>query len=74
MEDDPYYWLQYQPYVADLDQRAKLLNDALEKLPPTPSHPSEEDLGLLAEAFNGFAGVRSHLSRDVDGRVVRLDT
>ncbi|KAL7412740.1 pyridoxal phosphate-dependent transferase [Mrakia frigida] len=74
MEDDPYYWLQYQPYVADLDERAKLLDEALGKLPPTPSHPSEEDLGLLAEAFNGFAGVRSHLSRDVDGRVVRLDT
>jgi aromatic amino acid aminotransferase I len=28
----------------------------------------------VAKAFNDFAGVKSYLSRDIDGRVVRVDT
>lgn len=70
----PYFWLQFQPYTPDLPIRqAQLDAHPLPALSPT-SEPDDEDLHVLAEAFNGFAGVRSHLSRDVDGRVVRLDT
>lgn len=34
----------------------------------------EEELYAIAKAFNDYAGVRSFLSRDVEGRVCRLDS
>jgi aromatic amino acid aminotransferase I len=72
MEDDPYYFLQYQPYNADPEKRKALLD--AHQLPPLAATPKEEDVKALAQAWKGFAGVNSYLSRDVDGRVVRLDT
>jgi len=35
---------------------------------------SADDGSEVARVFNDYAGVRSFLSRDVEGRVVRIDT
>jgi DNA-binding transcriptional MocR family regulator len=42
---------------------------------PSPSDTAAEDKATsVAKVFNEYANVRSYLSRDVDGRVVRIDT
>jgi hypothetical protein len=43
-------------------------------MPPVPGNAVEDDALGVAKVFNEYAGVRSYLSRDVDGRVVRIDT
>ena len=104
MEDDPYFFLQFQPvrytidslssavlidsllvltlhafppfsvtqYTADLVER-KQKHDAC-VLPPPVRDPLDDDLAGVVEASNRYAGIKSFLSRDVDGRVVRLDS
>jgi len=42
-------------------------------MPPVSSR-GEEDLKAVVKVYNDYAGVRSYLSRDVDGRVIRMDT
>nr|XP_018259932.1 uncharacterized protein I303_08004 [Kwoniella dejecticola CBS 10117]OBR82090.1 hypothetical protein I303_08004 [Kwoniella dejecticola CBS 10117] len=44
------------------------------KLPPAPENAVEDDAQAVAKVFNDYAGVKSYLSRDVDGRVIRIDT
>jgi hypothetical protein len=68
----PYFWLQFQPYTAD--KVAREAGHAQHQLPPAVVNPLEDDLRAVAEPFNAYANVRSFLSRDVDGRVTRLDT
>jgi DNA-binding transcriptional MocR family regulator len=41
---------------------------------PPLSTDGSDDSQAVAKAFNDYAGVRSYLSRDTDGRVVRIDT
>lgn len=65
IEDDPYFPLQYRSYQ-DKTPRPKL--------PPLAASPAEDDLATIADTFNVYAGIRSFLSRDVDGRVLRIDT
>ena len=72
MEDDPYFSLQFQDYTTDLVKR-KQGHDAC-VLPPPSADPLDDDIDGVVEAFNRYAGIRSFLSRDVDGRVVRLDS
>ncbi|ORY25323.1 pyridoxal phosphate-dependent transferase [Naematelia encephala] len=74
MEDDPYFPLQYKAYEPDLTRRAEVLATARKAMPAPPSTPAEDDAKKVAQVFNDYAGVRSYLSRDVDGRVVRIDT
>lgn len=65
--------LQYRPYIADLADREQALEAARAEMPPLD--PQHKDDGLaVARVFNDYAGVRSYLSRDTDGRVVRIDT
>jgi DNA-binding transcriptional MocR family regulator len=90
MEDDPYFGqstgerpycagliftaLQFAPYEPDLEVRERNLAEARAKMPPVPSSAAQDDALGVAKVFNEYAGVRSYLSRDVDGRVVRIDT
>lgn len=74
IEDDPYYPLQYTEYEADPARRAAALQTARDALPPLPASPAEDDLDAVAAAFRDHAGIQSYLSRDTDGRVVRLDS
>ncbi|WVR08403.1 hypothetical protein IAU60_005458 [Kwoniella sp. DSM 27419] len=74
IEDDPYFPLQYTAYEADLDKRKANLQAARAKLPTAPRHAGDDDVAAVAEVFNDYAGVKSFLSRDVDGRVIRIDT
>nr|XP_019051283.1 hypothetical protein I302_01732 [Kwoniella bestiolae CBS 10118]OCF30213.1 hypothetical protein I302_01732 [Kwoniella bestiolae CBS 10118] len=61
MEDDPYY-------------RMLLYAILSSSLPPAPDNAKDDDAHEVAKVFNDYAGVRSFLSRDVDGRVIRIDT
>ncbi|OTB02327.1 hypothetical protein M426DRAFT_322759 [Hypoxylon sp. CI-4A] len=58
LEDEPYYFLQMQPYTAGADSAASVA-------PPPSDSSVEEFLGGL---------VPSLLSIDVDGRVMRMDS
>lgn len=72
MEDDPYFALQYKPYEAEINKRAMILAEARETMGKIPL--GEEHLRKVAKVFNDYAGIKSYLSRDVEGRVVRIDT
>nr|XP_019008024.1 uncharacterized protein I206_07192 [Kwoniella pini CBS 10737]OCF46805.1 hypothetical protein I206_07192 [Kwoniella pini CBS 10737] len=74
MEDDPYYPLQFAEYEPDQQKREAQLEEARAKLPPAPENAKDDDAQAVAKVFNEYAGVRSYLSRDVDGRVIRIDT
>lgn len=74
IEDDPYFPLQYSTYTPDLSERAARLEAARASMPPLPTSPGQDDARAVAEAFKAHAGVESYLARDVDGRVVRLDS
>ena len=74
MEDDPYFALQYQPYEKDSEKRRRNLVAARETMPPLPPNGEPDDVWAVAKAFNEFAGIRSYLSRDIEGRVLRIDT
>ncbi len=74
MEDDPYFPLQFKPYTTDVAAREAQFKEARASFPPLPTDGSEDDLRAVAKVYNDYAGVRSFLNRDVDGRVVRLDT
>ncbi|KAK6906722.1 hypothetical protein I203_100709 [Kwoniella mangroviensis CBS 8507] len=74
MEDDPYYPLQFAAYEPDVHKRQLQLKEARSELPPAPEHAKDDDVQAVAKVFNEYAGVRSFLSRDVDGRVIRIDT
>lgn len=72
MEDDPYFALQYKPYEADIKMRATILAEARETMGKIPL--GKEHLQEVTKAFNDYAGIKSYLSRDIEGRVVRIDT
>ncbi|WVQ95770.1 hypothetical protein IAU59_002869 [Kwoniella sp. CBS 9459] len=72
--DDPYFPLQYTPYEPDTTKRAENLTNARAQLPPAPLKATDDDPDAVARVFNDYAGVKSFLSRDVDGRVIRIDT
>ncbi|KAK4688974.1 hypothetical protein P7C73_g1142, partial [Tremellales sp. Uapishka_1] len=74
VEDDPYFALQYTPYESDQSIRASNFAAARDQMPPLPAVGGPDDLEKVASVFNEYAGVKSYLSRDVDGRVVRIDT
>ncbi|KAL7424089.1 hypothetical protein Q5752_001674 [Cryptotrichosporon argae] len=74
MEDDPYFPLQYTAYERDPAARAHKLAAARAEMPPVPRDAADDDAAAVARVFNDYAGVRSYLSRDTDGRVVRIDT
>lgn len=74
IEDDPYFPLQYSEYTPDRRLRNERLSAARESLPTLPSRPEEDNARAVAEAFKSYAGVESYFKRDVDGRVVRLDS
>ncbi|WWC88356.1 uncharacterized protein L201_003266 [Kwoniella dendrophila CBS 6074] len=74
MEDDPYYPLQFANYEPDLEKRKAQLKEARAKLPTAPENAKDDDIQAVAKVFNDYAGVKSYLSRDVDGRVIRIDT
>ncbi|OCF33567.1 hypothetical protein I316_04639 [Kwoniella heveanensis BCC8398] len=44
------------------------------QLPLAPKQATDDDPDAVAKVFNDYAGVKSFLSRDVDGRVIRIDT
>ncbi|GFZ49099.1 hypothetical protein JCM24511_06849 [Saitozyma sp. JCM 24511] len=71
---DSFTALQFAPYEPDLEVRERNVAEARAKMPPVPSSAAEDDALRVAKVFNEYAGVRSYLSRDVDGRVVRIDT
>ncbi|WOO77834.1 L-tyrosine:2-oxoglutarate aminotransferase atrD [Vanrija pseudolonga] len=73
-EDDPYFPLQYTAYEPDQEKRAAHLAAARASLPPLPEKPNDEDARAVAKVFNEYANIRSYASRDVDGRVLRIDT
>jgi aromatic amino acid aminotransferase I len=68
----PYFWLQFQHYTPNLADRAA--GHAKHPLPPPTGNPADDDIEAILKPFNAYAGVKSFLSRDIDGRVVRLDT
>ncbi len=89
MEDDPYFGasfqlfglsrsdsrclaLQYKPYEADVIKREAILAEARKTMSSIPL--SEDHLPEVAKTFNDYANIRSYLSRDTEGRVVRIDT
>ncbi|KAK4689309.1 hypothetical protein P7C73_g797, partial [Tremellales sp. Uapishka_1] len=72
MEDDPYFALQYKSYEADITKREAILAHARETMAKVPL--GEEHSHAVAQVFNDYAGIRSYLSRDTEGRVVRIDT
>lgn len=74
MEDDPYFPLQYKDYEADAFVREELLRNSRAAMQAVPTGGEHEDLQAIARVYNDYADIRSYLSRDVDGRVVRLDT
>lgn len=74
IEDDPYFPLQYSEYTPNLSKRAERLEAGRKSMPPIPASPEKDDSQAIAEAFKAYAGVESYLTRDVDGRVVRLDS
>ena len=43
-------------------------------MPTLPADTTLDDPVAVAKAFNDFSGVKSYLSRDVDGRVIRIDS
>ncbi len=43
-------------------------------MPAIAEKAVDDDARGVAKVFNEYAGVKSYLSRDVDGRVVRIDT
>lgn len=71
---DSFTALQFAPYEPNLEVRERNVAEARAKMPPVPSSAAEDDALGVAKVFNEYAGVRSYLSRDVDGRVVRIDT
>ncbi|WVF68081.1 hypothetical protein IAT40_002844 [Kwoniella sp. CBS 6097] len=73
-QDDPYFPLQYTPYEPDATKRAENLKVARAQLPQAPKNATDDDPDAVAKVFNDYAGVKSFLSRDVDGRVIRIDT
>ncbi|WWD22194.1 hypothetical protein CI109_106685 [Kwoniella shandongensis] len=74
VEDDPYFPLQFTSYEPDITKRAEQLKEARAKMPPPPSKAEQDDPAAIAKVFNEYAAVKSYLSRDVDGRVIRIDT
>ncbi|RSH87373.1 Aromatic/aminoadipate aminotransferase 1 [Saitozyma podzolica] len=72
MEDDPYFALQYTPYEADATKREAILAEVREEMAKIPL--GEEHSHQVAKVFNDYAGIKSYLSRDIEGRVVRIDT
>ncbi|WRT70459.1 uncharacterized protein IL334_007457 [Kwoniella shivajii] len=74
MEDDPYFPLQFAAYEADIARREADLTNTKSRLPRAPENAQDDDPQVVARIFNEYAGVKSFLSRDVDGRVVRIDT
>ncbi|KAK8846884.1 hypothetical protein IAR55_005974 [Kwoniella newhampshirensis] len=74
IEDDPYFPLQFTAYQSDATERADNLKAARAKLASPPAKAQDDDPAAVAKVFNDYAGVKSFLSRDVDGRVLRIDT
>jgi aromatic amino acid aminotransferase I len=64
--------LQYTPYEADATKREAILAEVREEMAKIPL--GEEHSHQVAKVFNDYAGIRSYLSRDIEGRVVRIDT
>lgn len=74
MEDDPYFALQYTAYQPDLAAREAHFAEARARMPAAAATAIEDNASAVAAVHNAYAGVASYLSRDVDGRVVRIDT